>query len=121
VKLLFLDRSLIRFTLEVENGAQSHVHEVKKSKASLKYSVTLAYFGYPVLALWLYWSKNTFLVIWLSNISDLSVTHKDYSRNASFGLSLISMLLLHLHHILTYTYMKIRRTVSGWHLLDNKL
>jgi hypothetical protein len=52
--------------------------------------VTVGDFGYPVLAFWFYCCQN---LIWLSNLSILSVPDEGYSRNTSFIINLISTFL----------------------------
>ena len=54
--------------------------------------MTFADFGCPVLACLFYSSKNTY-IIWLSNISDLSVPDEGCSRNPSSALKLTSTFL----------------------------
>ena len=55
--------------------------------------MTLAAFVYPVFVLWFYWSQNL-KIIWLSNLSILSLPDEGYSRNASCAPNLISTFLL---------------------------
>ena len=52
--------------------------------------VTVADFGYPVQAFWFYCCQK---LIWLSNLSILSVPDEGYSRNASCALNQISTFL----------------------------
>ena len=42
--------------------------------------MTIAEYSYPVLVLWFYCSKD-FLIIWLSNLSALSMPDEGYYRN----------------------------------------
>jgi hypothetical protein len=55
--------------------------------------MTLDNLGYPLRAFWFSCSKRLKRIIWLSNVSTLSVSGEGYSRTASFTLSWISTVL----------------------------